>query len=66
MCVCVLGALLSEASSSTRVQEERQIARHVLLCLLLTVCMLAVHKTNTIHFQQLVSLNDRMHKMQNI
>ncbi|XP_057193527.1 integral membrane protein GPR155 isoform X1 [Triplophysa rosa] len=35
------GAPLSEASSSTRVQEERQIARHVLLCLLLIVCMLA-------------------------
>ncbi|XP_056607540.1 integral membrane protein GPR155 isoform X1 [Triplophysa dalaica] len=39
--VGVLGAPLSEASSSTRVQEERQIARHVLLCLLLIVCMLA-------------------------
>lgn len=49
MCVYVgvLGVVLSEASSSTRVQEERQIARHVLLCLLLIVCMLAVHKTNT-------------------
>ncbi|XP_059416747.1 integral membrane protein GPR155 [Carassius carassius] len=32
---------LREASSSTRVQEERQIARHVLLCLLLIVSMLA-------------------------
>nr|XP_055070170.1 integral membrane protein GPR155 isoform X2 [Misgurnus anguillicaudatus] len=35
------GVLLSEASSSTRVQEERQIARHVLLCLLLIISMLA-------------------------
>ncbi|KAK7154960.1 hypothetical protein R3I93_009797 [Phoxinus phoxinus] len=32
---------LSEASSSRHVQEERQIARHVLLCLLLIVSMLA-------------------------
>ncbi|XP_073726822.1 lysosomal cholesterol signaling protein isoform X2 [Misgurnus anguillicaudatus] len=35
------GVLLSEASNSTRVQEERQIARHVLLCLLLIISMLA-------------------------
>ncbi|XP_056315567.1 integral membrane protein GPR155-like [Danio aesculapii] len=35
------GIVLSEASSSSRVQEERQIARHVLLCLLLIVSMLA-------------------------
>lgn len=57
--VGVLGAPLSEASSSTRVQEERQIARHVLLCLLLIVCMLAVRKTNTqLIFQQLIPLKD--------
>ncbi|XP_016122414.1 integral membrane protein GPR155-like isoform X2 [Sinocyclocheilus grahami] len=35
------GIFLREASSSSRVQEERQIARHVLLCLLLIVSMLA-------------------------
>ncbi|XP_067230837.1 lysosomal cholesterol signaling protein isoform X2 [Chanodichthys erythropterus] len=35
------GIFLSEASSSRRAQEERQIARHVLLCLLLIVSMLA-------------------------
>lgn len=35
------GIFLREASSSSRVQEERQIARHVLLCLLLVVSMLA-------------------------
>uniref|UniRef100_A0A672NWQ4 G protein-coupled receptor 155 n=1 Tax=Sinocyclocheilus grahami TaxID=75366 RepID=A0A672NWQ4_SINGR len=34
-------AYIQEASSSSRVQEERQIARHVLLCLLLVVSMLA-------------------------
>uniref|UniRef100_A0A8C2BD73 G protein-coupled receptor 155b n=1 Tax=Cyprinus carpio TaxID=7962 RepID=A0A8C2BD73_CYPCA len=39
--VSVLEIFLREASSSTRVQEERQIARHVLLCLLLIVSMLA-------------------------
>ncbi|XP_065096324.1 lysosomal cholesterol signaling protein isoform X3 [Paramisgurnus dabryanus] len=35
------GVLLSEASGSTRVQEGRQIARHVLLCLLLIISLLA-------------------------
>ncbi|XP_067315249.1 lysosomal cholesterol signaling protein isoform X2 [Pseudorasbora parva] len=35
------GMFLSEASSSRHAQEERQIARHVLLCLLLIVSMLA-------------------------
>uniref|UniRef100_A0A672T2X0 G protein-coupled receptor 155 n=1 Tax=Sinocyclocheilus grahami TaxID=75366 RepID=A0A672T2X0_SINGR len=40
-CVSLLGIFLREASSSSRVQEERQIARHVLLCLLLIVSMLA-------------------------
>ncbi|XP_073809797.1 lysosomal cholesterol signaling protein isoform X4 [Danio rerio] len=35
------GIVLGESSSSLRVQEERQIARHVLLCLLLIVSMLA-------------------------
>uniref|UniRef100_A0A672T1M3 G protein-coupled receptor 155 n=1 Tax=Sinocyclocheilus grahami TaxID=75366 RepID=A0A672T1M3_SINGR len=41
ICVSLLGIFLREASSSSRVQEERQIARHVLLCLLLIVSMLA-------------------------
>uniref|UniRef100_A0A672NUL8 G protein-coupled receptor 155 n=1 Tax=Sinocyclocheilus grahami TaxID=75366 RepID=A0A672NUL8_SINGR len=35
------GTKSKKASSSSRVQEERQIARHVLLCLLLVVSMLA-------------------------
>ncbi|XP_072539705.1 lysosomal cholesterol signaling protein isoform X3 [Salminus brasiliensis] len=35
------GAALCEASSCVRVQEERQVARHVLLCLLLIVSLVA-------------------------
>ncbi|TRY85407.1 hypothetical protein DNTS_027931, partial [Danionella cerebrum] len=35
------GGFLCESRSSSRVQDERQIARHVLLCLLLIVGMLA-------------------------
>ncbi|KAG7326963.1 hypothetical protein KOW79_010364 [Hemibagrus wyckioides] len=35
------GVVLTEASTCARVQEERQVARHVLLCLLLTVSLLA-------------------------
>ncbi|XP_066521904.1 lysosomal cholesterol signaling protein isoform X2 [Hoplias malabaricus] len=35
------GLVLCEASSCVRVQEERQVARHVLLCLLLIVSLLA-------------------------
>ncbi|XP_022520389.2 integral membrane protein GPR155 isoform X2 [Astyanax mexicanus] len=35
------GAALCEAASCVRVQEERQVARHVLLCLLLIVSLLA-------------------------
>uniref|UniRef100_A0A8B9LU55 G protein-coupled receptor 155b n=1 Tax=Astyanax mexicanus TaxID=7994 RepID=A0A8B9LU55_ASTMX len=50
VCVCVVnvlsllspaGAALCEAASCVRVQEERQVARHVLLCLLLIVSLLA-------------------------
>ncbi|XP_027015751.1 integral membrane protein GPR155 isoform X2 [Tachysurus fulvidraco] len=35
------GVALTEASTCARVQEERQVARHVLLCLLLIVSLLA-------------------------